>query len=54
MSVRLTEWDRPPLQLQPGPLRFLCRQEAVLETVIWGFDFFFFLYEFKKKKKKLH
>lgn len=49
MSIRLTEWDRPPLQLHPGPLHFLCRQEAVLETVIWGFDFFFLCMNLKKK-----
>lgn len=36
-----------PLLLQPGALRFLCRQEAVWETVI-GDLIFFFLYAFKK------
>lgn len=38
-----------PLLLQPGAPRFLCRQEAVWETVIGDLIFFFFfLYAFKK------
>lgn len=31
-----------PLLLQPGAPRFLCRQEAVWETVIGDLIFFFF------------